>query len=69
MDIDVSCFFLKDILLVVEVFKVEFVKVELNLVKLLIILGFFEIVLICKGLLNSCFSFDKEIFDVFGGKF
>lgn len=68
MEVDCS-FFLKDILFVVEVFKVEFIKVELNLVKLFIVLGFFEIVFICKGFLNSCLSLDKEIYDVFVVKF
>lgn len=69
MDTDASCFPLKDISSVVEVFKVELAKAEPNLAKLSIILGFFETALTCKGSSNSCPSLDKETFDALGGKF
>ena len=64
-----SNFPLKDIASVVEVFKVELAKIEPNLAKLSIILGFFETALTCKGSSNSCPSLDKETFDALGGKF
>lgn len=64
-----SSFPLKDIASVVEVFKVELAKIEPNLAKLSIILGFFETALTCKGSSNSCSSLDKETFDALGGKF
>ncbi|KAJ7357818.1 Menin [Desmophyllum pertusum] len=63
-----SCFPLKDISSVVEVFKVELAKAEPNLAKLSIVLGFFETALTCKGS-NSCPSLDKETFDALSGKF
>lgn len=70
MEVDSSCFPLKDVPSVIEVFKQELDKVEPNLAKLSIILGFYETALTCKGAdPSSCPSLDQETFGALYSKY